>query len=483
VGTTKRIILVDPDEAASGALAERLQMLGYAVTVAHEPADGARIALADPPSAVVADLWMPRISGVQLCRLLRTEPATEHVPVILRGPDGPRNCFWAERAGAADYVVKGRMGDLARALSRCIAATPETEPFFMTLASAGDDIRERIASQLDAALFDSMLAADVRALASSGAFDRLFDHLSQLVSRIVTYRWLAVSTSHPTTLALHTNPATRERALVEATTCLKLESNVVTTTVEDEDARADTESAELIILPIELGGAVIGRLAVATSGHDDPRDHGFLSVVARELGGPLRMAALVEEAQRLATVDPLTGVMNRRAFLSALDSEIARATRYGHPLSCVLLDVDHFKSINDTRGHAGGDVALAALARLLASQARKPDLVARWGGEEFVILLTATDDAGARTCAERIRRAVEDLDVVDADGAKIPLTISVGVARFEIGDTMEGLVDRADRAMYTAKSGGRNRVVMAPPRSSPARPDSIPARAGDHGPS
>ncbi len=101
-------------------------MQGYAVTVAPGPAEGAHLALSSPPTAVVADLWMPGISGVQLCRLLRAEPATENVPVVLRGPDGQRNRFWAERAGAAAYVVKGHMGDLVRTLSRAVTSSPAT---------------------------------------------------------------------------------------------------------------------------------------------------------------------------------------------------------------------------------------------------------------------------------------------------------------------------------------------------------------------
>src|ERR1041385_1255302 len=104
--SSANIVLIDPTTDATSALAGRLQMQGYTVAVASDPATGARLALADPPQAVIGDLWMPSISGVQLCRLLKAEPATEHVPVILRGPDSPRNRFWAERAGASAYVVK-----------------------------------------------------------------------------------------------------------------------------------------------------------------------------------------------------------------------------------------------------------------------------------------------------------------------------------------------------------------------------------------
>lgn len=112
------------------------------------------MALCNPPSAVIADLWMPSISGVQLCRLLKAEPATQNIPVVLRGPEGHRNRFWAERAGASAYVVKGRMGDLVRALSRALENAPSGDGFFCQLPKETLDIRDRIASYLDTALLE-----------------------------------------------------------------------------------------------------------------------------------------------------------------------------------------------------------------------------------------------------------------------------------------------------------------------------------------
>ena len=119
------------------------------------------------------------------------------------------------------------------------------------------------------------------------------------------------------------------------------------------------------------------------------------------------MATLVEEAQRLATIDPLTGLMNRRAFLNALDIEIERSMRLDTPLAVMLMDVDHFKTINDNRGHASGDSVLAALGRLVVKQARRVDLVARWGGEEFVVALVGADAVTGLTAAERYREAIQ----------------------------------------------------------------------------
>jgi diguanylate cyclase (GGDEF)-like protein len=161
--------------------------------------------------------------------------------------------------------------------------------------------------------------------------------------------------------------------------------------------------------------------------------------------------------------------MNRRAFLRALDLERVRSMRHAYPLSLLLLDVDYFKSINDKRGHASGDKVLSALARLLQAHARKVDIVARWGGEEFVVVLSGADEAGAEVAAERIRAAVQAMVIQDEDGQEVRVTISIGACRMITEEPAEQLIDRADQAMYQAKATGRNRVVVgARPRPGEA---------------
>jgi two-component system cell cycle response regulator len=428
------VILIDPDEQTREVLISRLRMQGYRAIGFVGPVEGANAALGSPPSAVIADLWMAGISGVQLTRLLRAEPATERVPVILRGPDTPRNRFWAERAGAAAYVVKGRMGDLVRAIGRSIVPVAgEEDGFFTQLQDAESAIRDRIAAYLDDALFESVLAAEVRALSTCGAFDRLFDRLTQFVAQVMSYRWLALSVSRPSHLGLHAHPAARGECEREMRQALDLPADTAVLCIEDEDAEAG-----------------------------DRQDARILDIVARELGGPLRMALLVEETQRAATTDPLTGIMNRRALLAALDVEQSRSERHGYPMALVMLDVDHFKSINDEHGHAMGDQVLDALGRLLAHHARKTDIVGRWGGEEFLIVLSGAPESGARIAAERIRAAVEEMTVLDEKSQRVPITVSLGIACLEMNDSVDGLIERADHAMYQAKAGGRNRVVVAP---------------------
>lgn len=201
-------------------------------------------------------------------------------------------------------------------------------------------------------------------------------------------------------------------------------------------------------------------LAVAPSVSSEPDTERLIQLVARELGGPVRMALLMAEQERLAAIDMLTGLRNRRSFQHQMAVEVARSHRYGCALGLLLLDVDHFKQINDTHGHAGGDRVLSLLGALLREQLRTPDIPARWGGEEFVIALPNTDLAGSEVVAERLRVAVAKAGIEHA-GKSIPVTISVGVSVAHKGETLESLTERTDQAMYAAKLKGRNCVVVS----------------------
>jgi two-component system, cell cycle response regulator len=468
-----RVILVDISESSRDVLVRRLSAQGYDVDAAGDPVTGADLALSAPPNAVVADLWMPGISGIQLCRLLRAEAATADVPVILRGDDDdPRSRFWAERAGAAGYVRKGRTGELVRLLARTVSQSPGSDDgFFIQLGGGGIDIRDRIARYLDAALFDSVIAAEVRSLAAAGSFDRLFDLFAQFLCQVIDYRWLALSAVDPSRLALHCHPAIAEAAEREARAALDFQDGDVALRVVDEDARSDDIGPAPVVCSIPFGNTIVGTLALGPSPKRDGDTQSLVQLAARELGGALRIAALMDEQQRLASIDSLTGLRNRRSFSEQLNVEYARASRYGTILSFLLLDIDHFKAVNDRHGHPGGDAVLAAVGELLRGCLRTPDLSARWGGEEFVVALPSTGPEGATVVAERVREAIQGFTIRHA-GATIPVTASIGVATLRAGESLDALIDRADRAMYDAKSAGRNRVVVyeepPPPPATPA---------------
>lgn len=173
--------------------------------------------------------------------------------------------------------------------------------------------------------------------------------------------------------------------------------------------------------------------------------------------------ALEEELAELATLDPLTGLLNRREMTRLLDEEISRARRYERTLSLLWIDFDHFKGINDQYGHAAGDSVLMATSKLLSDSVRSVDVIGRFGGEEFVIVLPEMDRFEAKETAERLRNLISETPQPLGDGNTVRLTISIGVSVFpDNGTDFRTLCAAADKAMYQAKMNGRNQVVLAP---------------------
>ncbi len=177
--------------------------------------------------------------------------------------------------------------------------------------------------------------------------------------------------------------------------------------------------------------------------------------------------------EELATHDPVTSLLNRRALYTHAEAELNRAQRYGKPLSFVMLDIDHFKAVNDQHGHLVGDQALRIVADSLANNKRPYDWAGRWGGEEFLLVLPSTDVEEAAVVSERLRVALTESAVPLPDGGRLYLQASLGVASSSndpnAAHTLDGLVHRADEALLRAKREGRNRVcIYAPENPAPA---------------
>ncbi len=228
----------------------------------------------------------------------------------------------------------------------------------------------------------------------------------------------------------------------------------------DRPGKYTTQS--LLSVPLLIGTEVVGVLNVNNKIDNavfTPHDLANLTMLASQAAVSIENARLYETLQRLAVTDPLTKLFRRNYFEEQMEAELGRCRRYGRPLSVMMLDIDHFKSVNDTYGHAAGDAVLQGLAGLLRRYARKDDLIARYGGEEFVVYLVETDQDGARLAGERVRMGTENQDFTLPDGRKLRVTISVGTASYPPdADDVSALVQRADLALYAAKHGGRNQV-------------------------
>lgn len=171
----------------------------------------------------------------------------------------------------------------------------------------------------------------------------------------------------------------------------------------------------------------------------------------------------LQRIRQTAERDELTGLFNRRRVGDELQAQLARAQRNEARFAVAMVDMDHFKHINDGHGHASGDIVLRRFARVASTSLRDVDVVGRWGGEEFLMILSGVDGNGAVEAVERLRRAVAALEVELPGGACIRLTVSIGVACWKGDESIELLISRADRALYDAKSAGRNRVILDSP--------------------
>jgi diguanylate cyclase (GGDEF)-like protein/PAS domain S-box-containing protein len=223
----------------------------------------------------------------------------------------------------------------------------------------------------------------------------------------------------------------------------------------------------LLLVPLLAGERVLGIISI---GHSDPSrtfnstDIELLSLFAQQATIAIRNAHQFAEMQHLATTDSLTGLNNRRSFGNLAQRAYEQAVRYNHPLAVLMLDIDHFKRVNDQFGHGAGDHVLRSVAYYCLTSLRAVDVVGRYGGEEIAMILPETDSAHAQRVAERLRQTLAQANI-ETEYGPLQITVSLGIATATPQDSLplETLINRADQALYQAKRAGRNRVVVWQP--------------------
>jgi diguanylate cyclase (GGDEF)-like protein len=234
--------------------------------------------------------------------------------------------------------------------------------------------------------------------------------------------------------------------------------------------------ASVLSVPVRAAERIVGVLSVSSGQRDafSEEDESIAQLLANAAAQALRTA----ELHTLALTDSQTLAYNRRYLVPRLCEEMERAQRNATSLSLLLMDLDHFKRVNDAHGHAVGDRVLRAFADVVRGCVRAVDVIVRRGGEEFVLIMPATDEAQARLVAERVRKRVGGQPMYARAGLSIEQTVSIGFAAWDGRETPESLEERADLAMYEAKRRGRDRVVSStecPPAQEPIAPSTQPA--------
>lgn len=469
-GAAARVLVVDDSPTFRRAIGGMLERAGYSVETASSGEEAFQRCFEERYDAVVSDITMGALSGVQLCRLFKSDPATRELPVVLlTAADDPRSRFWGRNAGAAAYVAKERTRqDLLAEVSRVLRAAPATGAAVQARVGRRAQPMERLSQVLDDLLFKAVVSSEVRRLVHHTTDRTQFcEQFLNIAAEISDYSYLALTLFSPgeTRCAVHARapwPATPGPRTLDA---LELPPDALgqikllhdETPVAGVDAGIDVR--DKVRFPIDAAGETLGTLvAIGRDKRLGGEDRSTLELVSRELGILVKNLFLLEETRRLANNDGLTGLPNRRRASERLEVEVSRSRRYKNPMAVALCDVDHFKQVNDRFGHNMGDEVLVQVARALHASLRQVDLVGRWGGEEFLVILPETELTGARIVGERLRKAVEALPAF-ADGPE-KITCSVGMAVFDGDTSTAAFVDRADQALYRAKRAGRNRCEL-----------------------
>ena len=478
--TSSRILVVDDSPTFCRAIAEMLEAEGYKVDTAFSGEEAFEVCLSTSYEVIVSDITMGALSGFQLCRLLRSDPSTKDMPVVLlTAADDPRSRFWGRHAGAAAYVAKEHARDeLVDEVKRVLERGAVSMIPVATRAARRLSLMERLSAVLDELLFRAVVSSEVQLLTRHASDRQQFARvLASLASEVADYSYLALRLdgADGDTYTIHALGPWPEENHAGLWTALGISADSEPTVDviiagATLPAGSDIQVRDEAHFPIVAAGETLGDLrAFGASRRLGGEDRTTLELIAQQSALLVKNMRLLEETRRLANSDGLTGLQNRRRSTERLDTEIGRARRFSVPLSVAMVDLDHFKGVNDRYGHNIGDDVLKEVAKALSSAVRTVDLVGRWGGEEFFALLSDTDAAGAKVVAERMRASVADLPPFQDGPEKI--TCSVGVATFAGEANGVLFVDRADRALYQAKEEGRNRVTVADDPANPADAD------------
>jgi diguanylate cyclase (GGDEF)-like protein/PAS domain S-box-containing protein len=403
--------------------------------------------------------------------LLRGRLLTELAPVAGRGPlkSFMAGCLSGCPAGVDELVLTRSDGDRRWFAGRAALLPGEDRSILqVVLRDVTERRRQFILSEKEVSFIHELS----RTLPLFQEFDQMLDRILSMLSQALSFNGFALVLAEPKEMiaTICVGNKTKAAFLTEIRGRLteilsELGDGANTSKVEYLiERKADIEPGdECIRSQILLPLAVVNGVAGLFSSKENAFSKEELSLFSTMVSGISSLYIAYrsyQQVQELSITDSLTGLYNRRKFFEEIEKEVERVSRYGSPLSVLMLDLDHFKPVNDKFGHQMGDEVLRALAGILRASTRKTDLVARYGGEEFIIMLTETPLKGALGVAQRIKAEVERAAVMGR-GAELKFTVSLGLAPFIKGDTVDSLISRADGALYQAKKNGRNRVEIA----------------------
>ena len=489
---SSRILVADDDPSVLESVTWLLKENGYDVV----PASGGESCLEQldkrAPDLLLLDILMPDADGFTLLERIKSEERWRDLPVLMLSAQPPEEASVRSLGlGASDFIRKPyrpkellarvqaqlRVGAVLRATRQALTRTEET----LTRVQQESDSRRKLVDILHEVTGDLSVSELFHLLVRRAARALGVSHCSVVLSR--------PGEGSAVVVAAYENPKLNQLH-IQLDRYPELKEAFATgqpVLVEDLDTHPLYEGVRsvwgiegievpirsVIALPFTVERGQYGVFLVRRTRDQDkfgPADLDFAQAVITAAVAVIQRAQMVESTmadnarlEQLAQTDPLTQLLNRRALTERISAEMERALRYDSTLALLMIDLDHFKRVNDSYGHLVGDDVLRDVGQLLLETIRGSDIVARYGGEEFLLLLPETDDTGAEAFADRIRSAVELHPFSSGEeGKPLRLTASIGVAVYPAAriESVEDLLARADAALYRAKADGRNRVRM-----------------------
>ncbi|MBX5480291.1 MAG: diguanylate cyclase [Myxococcaceae bacterium] len=453
-----RILLIDDEKMARALYGDYLAAGGHEVTAVGTVAEAKDALARERFDAVVTDLLLSDGDGMEVLELVKSNfPSTE--VVVITALDKVDPAVRAIKGGASEYLVKPVSPEaLQHAVSRALTARQ--------LLRENEKLRQHVALLETAQRIATTLDREKLVQTASHAF-------AQTTGAATVLLYLRPGRGDAFRLEGVFGSGEGDREAVEAALRPHVES--AGTTLQKIAAPDGFTAAWLV--PAADGDQIFGHVAVLFRQAPPEEAEQSAQYLARHLGLALRNLGRFAEVEDLAYLDDLTHLFNVRYLDLVLDRELKSAKQTSGTFSLLFLDLDYFKSVNDTHGHLVGSKLLVEVARIIKGCVRDNDVVVRYGGDEYVILLRATDSGGALKVAERIRRTMETHQFLSREGYGLQVTTCIGVASYpEHAQDKASLLDFADRAMYRGKKGSRNVIYMASSglEATPAARHSVP---------
>ncbi len=474
----KKVLIIDDSITQLSSLKIFFRRAGFEVETAQNGVEGFVNVYKTAPDLIISDVLMPHLGGFQLCRLLKSNPETKQIPIIvLTVLDKKLDKFWASQSGANRFIQKDsdfkNIIQIAEEICEEFPVSPRYKENLKNFEFDEEGIIPQINKILDDALMKSTITNKFRDLTDYTSDDKVIaEKIFKILSTIIEYEAACIYFHSP-------DYSTKRRLIFDTQNC-KLKDDVFLDiwrqilpdcidqyeieTVSENESDNIVENADEFQSRKEFDfyyeNNLIGKVCFYSTQNVEWNKLKFMPAAKTELDLYLRLKYLYVKTCYLSITDELTKLYTRRHLESVLGQEFERAKRYGTIISVAMADIDNFKKINDTYGHQAGDYVLSEISKIFVETLRKTDFVYRYGGEEICVLMPETCIQNVMMPLERLRKNIEHKQFI-FNGKQIDVTISIGATTYSKDmRSSSDLIEKSDAALYKAKKTGKNKVVI-----------------------